>query len=104
MTRGGIELSCLMCGTCDGVRAPDGTGFGRGLLRVKHGIRYEGGWHMSKRCGEGVQEWPNGERYHGGWKDDSPDGQGIWLRRSGRFVLGVVWDGRIMENFISSGR
>ncbi|CAM9966138.1 unnamed protein product, partial [Sphacelaria rigidula] len=43
------------------------------------GILYEGGWRISKRHGEGCQEWPNGERYDGQWKNDVPHGRGVWL-------------------------
>lgn len=70
-------------------RRNDTTTQRRGVFETKRGIRYEGGWRISHRHGEGSQEWPNGERYHGGWRNDLPDGRGTWLRRGGRYACYV---------------
>ena len=76
---------------------------GRGILRQRDGLVYDGYWDWNegmtqeKRCKTGRQEWPDGRVYEGEWVNDLQSGHGTctWIdgsKYTGNFQNGQMND------------
>lgn len=61
---------------------------GKGLLRLKDGDVYEGGFKDGFYHDSGILRWKNGDVYDGKWKKGRMDGPGLFKRHDGLTLKG----------------
>ncbi len=72
----------------------DGRPNGKGRIKLRTGVVYDGTWRDGNMIGHGVLRFANGDRYNGAVDDGAPDGFGRYASADGTIFEGRFVDGR----------
>ena len=72
----------------------DGRPNGKGRIKLKSGVVYDGTWRDGHMIGYGVLRFQNGDRYSGAVDDGAPDGFGRYASVDGTIFEGTFAEGR----------